>query len=154
MSGEKRVRNGDEGAEQKQQFYAECSAEESRTIILIDDGNQGLSGMLAAKGYGVVHLAAKNVNPGMLVCLISSMSMSRRKTALIADISREEADAVASMIWEMFPSVRVVITDTKMIRTHRGTDAYCDMIIPNDPAEILSILESYRTPLPTEKKTH
>lgn len=123
----------------------ERSEAEQKTVILIDDGNRRLMDVLAAKGYGVVHLAAKDVNPGMLVCLISDMSMSRRKTALIADIARQEADAVAHAIWELFPDTRVVIVDKDAKRTRHGVGSQCDMIVPNTTVKILKVLEGYRT---------
>lgn len=120
--------------------------EDSRTVILIDDGGQRLADVLAVKGYGVVHLAARDASPRMLAVLISGMCMSKRKTALIADVSREEADIVATAIWGSFPDVRVVVVDGKAKQVQIGIGNRCDMTVPDDLMTIFSALKSYQTP--------
>ncbi len=135
----------------KTDYYAERCAMEARTVILIDDGRERLMTALVAKGYGVVHLAAKDVNPGMLACLIGSMSVTRRKTALITDASRKEAEEIAAAIWELFPDTRVVIVDKEAKQIQTGIDRQCDMIVPYNLVGILAVLESYATAVTPQK---
>lgn len=125
--------------------YEEQRIMETKTVILIDNGRERLMTALAAKGYGVVHLAAKDANPGMLVCLIGSMSIARRKTALITDVARKEADRIARAIWELFPDTRVVIVEKRAKRVRTGIERRCDLIVPDNLVDILAVLESYAT---------
>ena len=131
----------------------EQSTVEAKTVILIDDGRERLMVDLVDRGYGVVHLAAKDASSDMLVCLIGNMSFSRRRrTALVADVPRKEADEVAAAIWELFPGTRVVIVDKEVKQIQIGIDRRCDMVVPCNIIEILAVLEGYATAEVTPQK--